>query len=261
MVPGTLLAARCEVVVLSERVPRGALMNQTLLLFCVGALALGSACSRENAPAPATTQSGAGASSATDQSAAEGLDDAADTGRDMASAGTDTMVGEAEDRGTNDNTSGANPDAGADDAFFRRAAEGGMAEVEAGKLAQSKGSLAEVKSFGEMMVKDHSAANEELAKLATSAGAMLPTKLSAEHQAMKKKLQSLSGEAFDKEYIQGQIKDHEATVALLKEEIGSGQIAEVKAFAQKMLPTVEEHLKRIREIGEKAGIAGASTEG
>src|SRR5687767_13406008 len=102
-----------------------------------------------------------------------------------------------------------------DQDFYQKAAEGGMAEVETGKLAQTKGSSKAVKEFGKMMVKDHTDANNKLKKLAADKDVKLPTELNAEHQAMKKKLQSLDGAAFDKAYIDGQVKDHKDTVALM----------------------------------------------
>ena len=144
-----------------------------------------------------------------------------------------------------------------DQSFYHKAAEGGMAEVEAGKLAQDKGSSEAVKEFGEMMAKDHSQANAKLAKIAADKKVALPKELNAEHRAMKKKLESLSGAQFDKAYVQGQIKDHEATVALFKREIESGADGDAKQFAKETLPTVEAHLQEIRQIADQIKVAAA----
>ncbi|MGH8140324.1 MAG: DUF4142 domain-containing protein [Steroidobacteraceae bacterium] len=142
-----------------------------------------------------------------------------------------------------------------DQAFFKHAAEGGTAEVDAGTLAQSKGNSQAVKDFGAMMVKDHTAANDKLKSIATAENIDLPGKSSVAQLASKAKLELLSGDTFDKSYIKGQIKAHEETVALFKKEIASGTDAQAKAFATDTLPTVREHLKKIRQIATEAGVS------
>jgi putative membrane protein len=88
-----------------------------------------------------------------------------------------------------------------DSKFVTEAAVSGMFEVEAGKLAQAQGSSDQVKQMGEMMVKDHTAANEELMQLATSKGVELPTELDAKHKGMLEKLSKQTGADFDKAYL------------------------------------------------------------
>jgi putative membrane protein len=142
----------------------------------------------------------------------------------------------------------------ADKDFFKHAAEAGIAEVEAGKLAESKGSSAAVKDFGAMMVKDHTEANDKLKSIAATENVELPSSSGARHMATKAKLEVLTGDTFDKSYIKGQIAAHQQTAALLKKEIASGQDAKAKAFAQETLPTVQAHLKKIRQIAAEAGV-------
>ena len=141
-----------------------------------------------------------------------------------------------------------------DESFYKKAAEGGMAEVAAGQMAQEKGASAAVKDFAAMMVKDHSAANAKLAKLASSKGVELPSSPSLMQKAMDKKTDMKSGGSFDKDYIQGQIKAHEDTVALFQKEIDSGQDPEAQAFAKQTLPTVKAHLEKIKKIAADAGV-------
>lgn len=138
--------------------------------------------------------------------------------------------------------------ASSDRAFYLKAAAGGMAEVEAGKLAQEKGSTEAVKNFGAKMVEDHAAANEKLMALAESKKIKLPKEPDAKHKAMQKKLSAKSGAAFDKAYIKAQISDHEATVALFEREIASGKDAEAKAFASETLPVVKAHLTMLQTM-------------
>lgn len=137
-----------------------------------------------------------------------------------------------------------------DKTFVNKAAAGGMAEVDAGKMAQEKGQSADVKDFGAMMVKDHTAANDELAGIAKSQNIEVPAKTDAEHQKMEDKLSGLSGAAFDKEYINDMVKGHEKMLKLMKGE-ESSKDAELKAFATKTADTVQMHLDKAKEIQGK----------
>jgi putative membrane protein len=145
----------------------------------------------------------------------------------------------------------ADPDA----SFYKNAAEGGIAEVEAGHLAQDKGNSQQVKDFGAMMVKDHSAANAKLQALAASKTITLPTTSGVEQMAAKTKLKVLSGETFDKSYVKGQVGAHQDTIALFEKEISSGQDPDAKAFATATLPTVRAHLKAITAIATAMGVS------
>jgi len=137
-----------------------------------------------------------------------------------------------------------------DKTFVKKAAAGGMAEVDAGKMAQEKGQSSDVKDFGAMMVKDHTAANDELAGIAKSKNIEVPSKTDAEHQKMEDKLSGLSGAAFDKEYINDMVKGHEKMLKLLKGE-ESSKDAELKDFATKTAETVKMHLDKAKEIQGK----------
>jgi len=146
-------------------------------------------------------------------------------------------------------------DATPDASFYKHAAEAGISEVEAGTLAGQKGNSQAVKDFGAMMVKDHGEANDKLKALAASKNISLPSSGSISEMAEKGKLEVLSGDTFDKSYIKGQIKDHQAAVALFKKESVSGQDPDAKAFAAATLPTLRGHLKKIKQIAADAGVA------
>jgi len=141
-----------------------------------------------------------------------------------------------------------------DASFFKHAAEGGLAEVDAGNLAQSKGSSQAVKDFGAMMVKDHGAANQKLQAVASAQNITLPTSASILQMASEKKLELLSGDTFDKSYIKDQIKDHRSTIALFKREIANGTDPEAKDFATATLPVLQGHLRAIEKIAADAGV-------
>src|SRR5580700_4576930 len=80
----------------------------------------------------------------------------------------------------------------ADKKFVREAAQGGLAEVELGKLATEKASNDEVKKFGQHMVDDHTKAGDELKEVASSKGIQIAQQLSAKDKLTKERLSKLS---------------------------------------------------------------------
>jgi putative membrane protein len=126
--------------------------------------------------------------------------------------------------------------------FYKKAAASGLAEVDGGMLAQQNGKSAAVKAFGEMMVKDHSAANDGLRGLAMIKHVDLALKPDAAQTAKRSALQALSGDAFDRAYIEWQILSHKDVIALFKEESASGDDLDAKQFATSTLPTLKLHL-------------------
>lgn len=151
---------------------------------------------------------------------------------------------------TDSNASGSKLDA-MDRHFIRKAGEGGLAEVELGKLAAEKGQSEDVKKFGQRMVDDHSKANDQLKQLAESKGVTLPTKLDAKDEATKKRLEKLSGEKFDRAYMNDMVQDHTKDVSEFKKESTTAKDSDVKSFASQTLPTLQDHLKEARSIAPK----------
>jgi putative membrane protein len=133
--------------------------------------------------------------------------------------------------------------AGADKTFVEKAAVGGMAEVQLGNLAQQKAASDQVKQFGARMVTDHSKANDELKQIASTKGVQLPSALDDKHKKDMDRLQKMSGADFDKAYMSHMVDDHKQDVAEFKKEANGGKDGDVKGFAAKTLPTLEEHLK------------------
>jgi putative membrane protein len=135
-----------------------------------------------------------------------------------------------------------------DKAFIRQAAIGGMAEVQAGKMAVAKGGSTSVKEFGQHMIDDHVPNNQALMTLAQQKGAAVPASLDHAHEKQVTMLQKETGRSFDKAYIHGQIIGHEQMAQVMAVELKSGADPDLKAFAQKTLPVVEEHLKMARQL-------------
>ena len=142
-----------------------------------------------------------------------------------------------------------------DKKFVRDAAQGGMAEVELGKLATEKASSDDVKKFGQRMVDDHTKAADQLKQVASSEGIQLPQTLSAKDKMTEERLSKLSGEQFDKAYMADMVKDHTQDVTEFQHESHSGKDAAVKNFASQTLPTLEDHLKQAKEIAPKTHTA------
>jgi putative membrane protein len=132
--------------------------------------------------------------------------------------------------------------------FALLAAAGGLAEVDAGKLAQQKGQNNAVKEFGGRMVRDHSQANDQLGAIAKAAGIPLPAEPDAEYKAKRTALEKLSGAQFDLVYMQNQVVDHQKTATLLQWEISFGQDADLQRFAAAALPTVLAHLQLAQNV-------------
>jgi putative membrane protein len=146
----------------------------------------------------------------------------------------------------------------ADLTFVMKAAGGGMAEVELGKLAADKATSPQIKNFGQKMVDDHSKANDELKTLAQNENIPLPTDLSAKDQALRDRLSKLSGPAFDRAYIQAMVSDHRLDVTEFRQEAKMGKDPDIKAFASQILPTLEEHLK-MAQTTDKAVVGTSGT--
>jgi putative membrane protein len=149
------------------------------------------------------------------------------------------------------------PRAKSDQTFVVDVAKDSMAEVELGRLAVQKAVKPEVKQFGQRMIDDHSKANDELKTMAQQKGITLPGDIGPKANALKARLEKLSGEQFDRTFMQAMLMDHRKAVNAFKHESASGQDPDVKAWAAKTLPTLEEHLKQAQDTTRTAvGTAG-----
>jgi putative membrane protein len=138
-----------------------------------------------------------------------------------------------------------------DEDFYEKVGEAGLAEVQAGKMAEARGASAEVREFGAMMVEHHGEANQKLAKLAQAKGVTLPAAPSESQTEAMNALQAKEGARFDQAYLAEQVKAHEEAVQLLKGQIKSGEDGEAKAFARELLPKVESHLRLVYQLTGK----------
>ena len=143
----------------------------------------------------------------------------------------------------------ASPDA----AFVKKAAAGGMAEVEMARLAKDKAENAEVKAFADRLERDHTQANTELKTIAASKQIELPATPPASHKAMHDRLSKLSGAEFDRAFVAAMLDHHQQDVRDFSREASNGKDAEVKAFAARTLPTLKEHLQQVQSLSKAVG--------
>jgi putative membrane protein len=123
----------------------------------------------------------------------------------------------------------------------------GNAEIELGRLAQQKASNPQVREFGEMMVRDHTQAGEELKQIATKHNIQLPADHD-EHNDLRERLTKASAAEFDREYIDAMVNDHEKAVNDVEDKAEGSNNAEVKQWAAKTLPTLKQHLERAKQL-------------
>jgi putative membrane protein len=132
--------------------------------------------------------------------------------------------------------------------FASEAAQGGMQEVQLGELAKQKAGSQGVRDFGERMVNDHQKANDELKQIVQRKGALLPTTISHHENSTLEHLQKLSGADFDKAYVSDMLRDHKKDVKEFEKASQDLSDPDLKAFAAKTLPTLQEHLSMVQSL-------------
>ncbi len=138
-----------------------------------------------------------------------------------------------------------------DRGFVEKAAIGGMVEVEMGKLAQQKATDAQVKSFGAKMVTDHTKAGDELKRVASAKGVTPPSAIDKSHRDDIADLAKKSGADFDKAYVKAMVSDHKDDISLFEKTAKDGEDADLKSYASKTLPTLQEHRQMIQGISDR----------
>ena len=133
--------------------------------------------------------------------------------------------------------------------FMIQAAQGGMAEVRLGQLAAQRAASSEVKQYAQRMINEHTQANKELMALAAQKSVTLPKDVNAKQKALRAKLGQIPAPRLDQVYMnEAGVKSHAEQAALFQREAEQGQDPDVKAFAAKILPTVQEHLQMARSM-------------
>jgi putative membrane protein len=112
----------------------------------------------------------------------------------------------------------ASPQAARSDAqaFVNEMTIAGMTEVQLGRVATEQAASADVKAFGQMMVKDHSKAGDELKQVASQLKIQQPTQLDQKHKDLFDKLSKLQGAEFDREYINAMVQGHQEVLGKVR---------------------------------------------
>lgn len=145
-----------------------------------------------------------------------------------------------------------------DKTFAEKAAISDMFEIQAGKLAQDQAKEQGVKQFGSHMVADHTKTSDAMKTMAQQKSMTLPTKLDSEHQQKLDKLRGLKGDQFDSAYLQGQMDAHQTAVTLFRQQAENGKDADLRRFAEQTLPTLEQHLRQVRDLRPTVASAGGA---
>lgn len=134
--------------------------------------------------------------------------------------------------------------------FIIRAAQANLAEVQLSELALQRSTRAsrEVQRFAQQMVEDHTGATARLSQVALQKNVILPIELDAQHRAIGNRLSKLSGEEFDRAYLNAMENDHLASVELFQNQARQGEDPDVRAFARKTLPALRGHLRMVRAM-------------
>ena len=135
--------------------------------------------------------------------------------------------------------------------FLQEAAQGGLAEVELGRLAQQKASNDAVKQFGKRMVDDHSQANDKLMQLVEKHGVTPPVSVGEKHKALISQLSALNDKDFDRAYMTAMVDDHEKDIKEFEQAAETSGAPDVKQFAQQTLPTLKRHLELANSVQSK----------
>jgi putative membrane protein len=145
--------------------------------------------------------------------------------------------------------------------FVKTAAQGGMAEVRMGQLIAEGAQSKVLRDFGQRLVTDHTKANQELIQIAASKGYSAPSQPAEKHEKMLESLSKLKGPEFDRAAQQHAVMHHQEDVQMFQKASQTLQDPELKAFAQKTLPALQEHLKMAQglDVGVTTGTESSTS--
>jgi putative membrane protein len=170
-----------------------------------------------------------------------GLTGTSQASADAAPAGTLNAAGTS--------TPPASPLGLADQNFMTSAAAAGVYEVTAARAAVQKAGDATVRAFAEMLVQHHSAANEQLKVLAGKKNVSLPTEVPAGKKPALERLMAAQGQQFERRFVETVgIADHKDDISMFERAAREARDPEIKAFAERTLPTLKAHLAAAQKL-------------
>ncbi|WP_165764607.1 DUF4142 domain-containing protein [Flavobacterium cyanobacteriorum] len=138
-----------------------------------------------------------------------------------------------------------------DSQYLVAAAEVDMKEIELGRLAQQKGTSADVKELGRMMVDEHTKSSGETKALAKKKNISLPAAPTEKVQESLKDLNDKTGRDFDKAYADMMVDGHEKTIEKMENASENAADEEIRMWAANMLPALRKHLEHAKMVKEK----------
>ncbi|GGK75952.1 DUF4142 domain-containing protein [Rufibacter glacialis] len=135
--------------------------------------------------------------------------------------------------------------------FVAEVGSAGMFEVELGRLASSKATQPQVRQFGQLMLDHHTQSNAQLKEIANLKNLIVPNAMSDDHQEVYNKVMGNAGATFDKAYVEAIVEDHKEAIDKFEEMAEKGKDLELKAFAQKGLPTLRAHLLQAEKLEDE----------
>jgi putative membrane protein len=143
--------------------------------------------------------------------------------------------------------------------FLREAASVNLMEIRLGQLAQSKASNAAVKQFGQRMVNDHTRLEQDLSSIVSANGIALNPTLTSDQNDKINSLQNISASQFDQAYMSLMIQGHQTDVAQFDNESRNADSPQVRDFAARSLPVLQQHLTLAQQVGSQVNAVVATT--
>jgi putative membrane protein len=145
-----------------------------------------------------------------------------------------------------------------DRTFMTDNAQTDQAEVMTGQLAAQRGTTPQIRQAGQTISSDHQQVLTRLQGLAQNLNVPLPNSPDATQQQEAQQLKAASGPAFDRTYLQNEIKGHQTSISHTQQEIQSGSDRQVVDFAKSYLPVAQKHLQMLQHLSSANPSTGAN---
>jgi putative membrane protein len=146
-----------------------------------------------------------------------------------------------------------------DSRFIFDAASSNLMEVRLGQAAQSKGTNAAVKQFGQQMVTDHTNLQNQLTATISKGGTQFKPGMADDDQKEVERLEKLSGAEFDRQYMTAMVQHHQQDVATFQSQSQSARSAEARQIVTISLPVLQRHLSMATQVASQVGVTGVAT--
>lgn len=146
-------------------------------------------------------------------------------------------------------------DQAGDKSFVKKAMQGGAVVLRSSQIALQKSSDEQLKRFAQRMVDDHTKMDEQFKPVAMQLGLPGTIDPPKKEQAMIDRLQSLSGDDFNKAYVKMMLQDHGKEAAAFKQEAANGKLPALKDLAAHDVSVIEDHQQMIQDIAKSMNLS------